>query len=316
MKKLKILASTLLLTFSMSSVGFADGDITVLINSLKLKTDVAPQIENNRTMVPIRAIAENMGAVVGWDEITRLVTITSSKGTISLTLNSNQAVVNGKEIKLDQPAKVIKNRTMVPLRFISENMGARVKWNNKTRTVAIEQSESNTKKPFNYSDLENDITDMDEFIEYYGEPLNKRTEYNDYFDALVYYLDYDFGTAEFIPYYETEGYDLSEVKSTKNLLGMPRGIKIGDSVQAVTSKFANDGEYNYYDGYGDAYDTRILHEASDYETNSIGVISYGDSGQVNEVRYFNDYETGMASGITLNFKDNKVYSIEFFYGYM
>ena len=316
MKNFKILASTLLLTFSMSSIGFADGNITVLINSLKLKTDVAPQIVSERTMVPIRAIAENMGATVKWNEEAQLVTINSSKGTMTLTLNSNQAIVNGQKVKLDQPAKAISDRTMVPIRFISENMGARVKWNDKTRTVAIEQSESTNKSPLTRIDLANDIKDMDDFIHYYGEPVMKRTKYDDYFDDSVYYLDYDFGTAEFIPYYEKEGHELCYLVSTKNLVGVPRNIKIGDSVQDVISKFSNDGEYNRYDGYDSEDDFRILYQIDNENLSSMGIISYDTSGQVNTVRYVIDYETGGASNIILNFKDNKVYSIEFFYGYM
>lgn len=319
MKKFKFLASTLLLTFSMSSVALADANITVLINSLKLKTDVAPQIVNDRTMVPLRAIAENMGAEVIWNNNSRIVTINSKQSTIILTFNSNTALVNDREVKLDQPVTIMKDRTMVPLRFISENLGANVKWNNNTRTVVIEKNNSTEavkKSPYTYSDSEHVITDMDEFIKHYGEPLSVKKGYDDHLDGETYDMKYNFGTAHFIPYYESDGCDLAYVSSNIDLVGTPRGIKIGDSVESVINKFCNDGTYEYYDGGRTDEDTRLLYKLDGEDLSSIGTISYNTSGEVSRVRYLNDFESGGASGIILKFKDNKLSNIEILYGYI
>lgn len=86
----------------------------------------APMSENNRTLVPIRVISESMGYKVGWDQEAQKVTVSNTDRSISLIINNATAVVNGKGVKMDTKAQVIKNRTYVPLRFVSENMGATV----------------------------------------------------------------------------------------------------------------------------------------------------------------------------------------------
>ena len=96
-----------------------------------------PVIENGRTLVPIRAIIEAMGGTIGWEASTREVSV-SLKGTaIKMKLDSSVADVNGKSVSLDVPAKSINNRTMVPLRFVIENLGAKVQWEGQTQTITI-----------------------------------------------------------------------------------------------------------------------------------------------------------------------------------
>ena len=101
------------------------------------KTDVPPIIENNRTMLPVRFVAENLGATVGWDGVTRTATITGNGVTIKITVDSNVAYVNGKEVTLDAPAFIRSNRTYLPVRFIAESLGATVGWDGATRTATI-----------------------------------------------------------------------------------------------------------------------------------------------------------------------------------
>lgn len=81
-----------------------------------------------RTMIPARALSENLGGTVDWDAIKRLVTIQLGEKTIHLTLDSNTALVNGKSVSLDVPAQTIGGRTMIPLRFVSESFGKTVGW--------------------------------------------------------------------------------------------------------------------------------------------------------------------------------------------
>lgn len=102
-----------------------------------LSNDAAPKIVNDRTMLPIRFIAEKLGAKVEWLGDTRTVMISADGIEISLVIGENFATVNGEKIELDSPSFVENDRTFLPLRFVSENLGANVLWNGKTQTVII-----------------------------------------------------------------------------------------------------------------------------------------------------------------------------------
>ena len=99
--------------------------------------DVAPIIENNRTMLPARFIAENLGADVEWMDKTRCVLITKEDTEIEIFIGNEYAKVNGKKYKLDSPAFIREDRTYTPVRFICENLGADVEWNSKEKSVKI-----------------------------------------------------------------------------------------------------------------------------------------------------------------------------------
>lgn len=99
--------------------------------------DVAPIIKNSRTMLPARFVAENLGAKVEWNEEKGLVTVTGKDVTILLTIGSDKATVNGKEVKLDSPAFIENDRTYTPIRFIAEELGAHVEWLEKEQKVII-----------------------------------------------------------------------------------------------------------------------------------------------------------------------------------
>ncbi len=110
----------------------------------KTKTnDVAPKIVNDRTMLPARFVAENLGAAVEWDGDKQLVTIigknvkTDEDVTILITIGAEDAVVNGKTVKLDSPAFIENDRTYTPIRFISEELGADVEWIESEQQVII-----------------------------------------------------------------------------------------------------------------------------------------------------------------------------------
>ena len=99
--------------------------------------DIAPIIRNDRTMLPARFVAENLGADVKWDNDERKVTITKGDTTIIITIDSQTALVNGAAIVLDSPAFIENDRTYTPLRFIAEKLGASVEWNETDKTVTI-----------------------------------------------------------------------------------------------------------------------------------------------------------------------------------
>jgi iron complex transport system substrate-binding protein len=94
-------------------------------------------MEKGRVLVPLRAIFEALGAEVRWDEKTRKVTGRKGTSTVELVIGRYTAHVNGKSVALDMPGKIIDGRTLVPLRFIGESLGAKVDWNETNRTVII-----------------------------------------------------------------------------------------------------------------------------------------------------------------------------------
>ncbi len=97
----------------------------------------APVIVDGRTLVPVRFISEALGAKVDWDGDTRTVTIELDGKTMKLVIDSTDADVAGANVALDVPAQIINDSTMVPIRFISENFGAKVDWDGDTQTVTV-----------------------------------------------------------------------------------------------------------------------------------------------------------------------------------
>lgn len=114
-------------------------DITVNVNGKEVVfPDQQPYINaNQRTMVPVRFISESLGALVHWDYNTKTVTIKGTEDLIKLKMGDNKALVNDKTVTFDTQAELKNDRVMVPLRFVSEVLGANVIWNNNTRTVEI-----------------------------------------------------------------------------------------------------------------------------------------------------------------------------------
>lgn len=97
--------------------------VFVTIDEEPVDADVAPFIENGRTLVPVRAIMEAVDAEVEWDNDTQMVTITHDDKNIELVIGSKEAKVNGEIKELDVPAKLVQKRTFVPIRFVSEALG-------------------------------------------------------------------------------------------------------------------------------------------------------------------------------------------------
>ncbi len=96
-----------------------------------------PRYMNGRVMVPLRGVLEQMGATVDWNANTQTVIAARGNTEIDLPIGSRFATVNGERMPLDVPAMTIAGSTMVPLRFVSEALGAQVAWNDATQTVAI-----------------------------------------------------------------------------------------------------------------------------------------------------------------------------------
>ncbi len=96
-----------------------------------------PVVENGRTLVPIRAIIEAFGGVVGWEGTTRTVKLSMGDDVIELVIDSNIAYLNNQAHMLDVAPVVINERTMLPIRFVAESFNLGVAWEGNTQTVTI-----------------------------------------------------------------------------------------------------------------------------------------------------------------------------------
>ena len=115
----------------------AEPTITVTYDGSPIEFDQPPVIENGRTLVPLRAIFETLGATVEWDGETRSIAARKGGTIIRLTVDSTKATVNGEQVGLDVPAKVINDRTLVPVRFIADCFGVNVDWDQEALTVIL-----------------------------------------------------------------------------------------------------------------------------------------------------------------------------------
>ncbi|ANF95297.1 copper amine oxidase N-terminal domain-containing protein [Paenibacillus bovis] len=121
--------------------------IQITVNGVPLVTDQAPVMSGSRTMVPLRGVFEALDAKVLWKQSNKTVTAVKGTTTVVLPVGSTRATINDKLTAMDVPAKVIKGRVMVPLRFVTEAMGSKVGWNKATQTVSITTSKAATIPP-------------------------------------------------------------------------------------------------------------------------------------------------------------------------
>ena len=111
--------------------------ISVKVNGNLVNFDQPPVIIGGRTLVPLRAIFVALGAEVDWEQSTKTAIATKGSDIIKISIGSNELNKSGKITELDVPAKLINDKTMVPARAVSEAFGAKVDWDNDTRTVII-----------------------------------------------------------------------------------------------------------------------------------------------------------------------------------
>jgi uncharacterized repeat protein (TIGR02543 family) len=118
------------------------GNSMFTVNGGSMALDSPPVIKNGRTLVPIRAIIEALGGTVGWDGTARKATVTLGSVTIELWIGQSAARVNSISTRIDSAnlkvvPEIINGRTMLPLRFVSENLGCSIVWADATKTITI-----------------------------------------------------------------------------------------------------------------------------------------------------------------------------------
>ena len=123
-----------------AEAGPLDYNLKVKVNgNLVNFPDQRPFIDNNasRTFVPLRFVSEALGCTVDWQDDSKTAIVDRAGTFIEMKIGSNRPLVNNESKLLDAPARAINGRTMVPLRFVSEALGAYVDWDGSTRTVII-----------------------------------------------------------------------------------------------------------------------------------------------------------------------------------
>ena len=140
MKRLALtLVVVLCVCFALAAVAAAEAQapIKVVLDGVELVFDVQPVIISDRTMVPMRAIFEALGADVYWDDTNSIVTALKGPDAIKAAIGDEFIHINNDSIKMDVAPVVIDSRTLVPARFISEALGCDVKWDELSNTVLI-----------------------------------------------------------------------------------------------------------------------------------------------------------------------------------
>jgi hypothetical protein len=132
-----MLAGTVSAQTNDRSVNLIIGGSQAKINGKSVTMSAPAQVVGGSTMVPLRFISEAFGCDVQWDSHLSTATVTLVDQIIEAPVGQNYAVINGEKTEVQVPAQLINGSTYVPLRFISENLGAKVDYNTNTRAIAI-----------------------------------------------------------------------------------------------------------------------------------------------------------------------------------
>ena len=138
MKKIVSMALATCMLASGVAMAEEEKNVTVKVDGITLTIeDQQPIIEENLTLVPLRAIFEALNAEVNWDDETRTVTATREENTMELKIGEPKYKVNGEEKELEVPAQIKNNRTLVPLRVVAESLGCAANWDGEKYIVDV-----------------------------------------------------------------------------------------------------------------------------------------------------------------------------------
>ncbi len=145
MKKLCTILLTLALTLSLSAPALAlhEGEIGICLDGdTYYPTDLPVQVQNGRTMVPIRDLAEKLGADVEWVQESQQIVMTRAGSTVTMTLGETAADVDGTAVEMDTAPYAVEGRTLIPARYVAEFFGQKVTWNQEKQLVVVEEDKS------------------------------------------------------------------------------------------------------------------------------------------------------------------------------
>lgn len=153
MKKGVMIVLAMLLVFSVMGTSLAaaptKSDMKVVLDGKSLSFG-ATYVVDGRLVLPYRAIAEQLGAKVGYSSSTKTVSVQKGSTSISLKIGSKTATVNGKSVNLDVSAVLVDSSTYVPVRFLSENLGLTVKYSSASKTVTLTSGSGSSQTAMTY----------------------------------------------------------------------------------------------------------------------------------------------------------------------
>ena len=146
MKKLCTILLTLALTLSLSAPALAaghEGEIGICLDGITYyPTDLPVQVQNGRTMVPIRDLAEKLGADVEWVQESQQIVMTRAGSIVTMTLGETAADVDGAAMEMDAAPYAVEGRTLIPARYVAEFFGQKVTWDQEKQLVVVEEDKS------------------------------------------------------------------------------------------------------------------------------------------------------------------------------
>jgi len=127
-----------LMSLALVSAMAAAQDISVTVDGKEVNfTNGGPRQVDGRVLVPLRGVFQKMGATVQWKPARREINATNGSTSVNLRIGDREATVDGKLVTMDVPAMIVDGATMVPIRFVSESLGADVHWNESQQLVEI-----------------------------------------------------------------------------------------------------------------------------------------------------------------------------------
>ncbi|MBQ7264833.1 MAG: copper amine oxidase N-terminal domain-containing protein [Firmicutes bacterium] len=137
MKKLALAVSAVLML--LSTAVYAENEVTVIVKGQEI--DSKGSIIDARTFVPVRGVFEKLGYTdISWDGETKTATLKNSSGSeIVITNGLDYFTVDGKQVTPDVPQQILNDRFVIPLRAVSEAVGAKVDWDGETKTATIKK---------------------------------------------------------------------------------------------------------------------------------------------------------------------------------
>lgn len=218
-KKIAILLSCVCIAFP--ALTYAQSNIQVKLDGNYVKfSGQEPTVINNRTMVPLRGIFENLGYSIEWDADTKTATLKKDDKSISIQTGADSFSVNGVGKQLDVPAQILNGSLMLPLRAIGEAAGLSVVWDSSSKTVIMT----------NIAEVTNVSTDSKEDIKKYLDSYSQIVKYMASFDELadnMYMVTSDNAEGKLpalISELTTVKSDLEKAKNIHNSLAVPPSL--------------------------------------------------------------------------------------------
>ena len=134
---LALLMALAVILFTLSLPISASDEIKVMLDGKEISFDVPPQIINGRTMVPIRAVFEALGATLEWNAATRTAKATIDDYVVECTIDSKTMTACGEKIEMDVAPLIVDGRTLMPIRYAAEAFSCKVGWAEPIRTAFI-----------------------------------------------------------------------------------------------------------------------------------------------------------------------------------